>query len=118
MLAIRLARIGKKNKPYYKLVVQEKTWAPKSKAIELVGAYDPHTNPPTMTLKKERILYWIGKGAQCSETVHNMLVNAKVIDAPKRRVVRGKKKAAAAEEKAEQKKAEVKAETPATEEKK
>lgn len=92
MLAIRLSRIGRKNKPYYRIILQDKNWSPSSKEIELLGNYNPHTNPATIHLETERIKYWLSKGAQPSETVHNMLVNAKLINAPKKRVVRGKKK--------------------------
>ena len=92
MLVIRLSRVGRRNRPLYRLVVQERDWAPSSKAIEIVGHYNPHTNPATVKLQEDRIKYWLSQGAQASATVHNMLVNARIIDAPKKRVVRGKKK--------------------------
>ena len=92
MLVIRLARHGRKNWPTYRLVLQEKEWAPMSKAIETLGNMDPHTNPVTLSLKTERIKYWLEKGAQTSNTVHNLLVSQGVIIGEKRRVVtKGKK---------------------------
>lgn len=89
MIVIRLARIGRKNKPYYRLVLQDKKWSPSSKSLEILGTYNPHTKPGTAVLKTDRIKYWLGQGAQPSETVHNMLVNAKIINAPKKKVVCG-----------------------------
>ncbi|HBY73908.1 MAG TPA: 30S ribosomal protein S16 [Candidatus Kerfeldbacteria bacterium] len=91
MLVIRLARHGRKNWPTYRLVLQEKDWAPMSKAIETLGNMDPHANPATLALKTERIKYWIEKGAQTSNTVHNLLVSQGIITGEKRRVVTGKK---------------------------
>ncbi|MBI4407341.1 MAG: 30S ribosomal protein S16 [Candidatus Kerfeldbacteria bacterium] len=89
MLVIRLARHGRKNWPTYRLVLQEKDWAPMSKAIETLGTMDPHTNPTTIVLKTERISYWLGKGAQPSTTVHNLLLNAGLIKGEKQRSVTG-----------------------------
>lgn len=57
MLVIRLARHGRKNHPAYRIVLQEKDWAPSSKVIEILGNMNPHTNPRTIVLKKDRIAY-------------------------------------------------------------
>lgn len=95
MLVIRLARHGRKNWPTYRLVLQEKEWAPMSKAIETLGNLDPHTQPATVNLKTERIQYWLGKGAQTSTTVHNLLVTQGIITGEKRRSVTGQKKVVA-----------------------
>lgn len=92
MLVIRLTRVGKRNKALFRLVVQEKLRAPSSKALEIVGQYNPHTDPGTVTLKEERIKYWIEHGAQPSATVHNLLVNAKLITGPKKKAVKVKRK--------------------------
>ncbi len=81
MLAIRLNRTGKRNRAYFRVVVQEHTKAPGKRHVEIVGSYDPHKK--TTLLKKERILYWIGQGAQVSDAVHNMLVRESVIDGKK-----------------------------------
>lgn len=62
-----------------------------SKAIETLGHMDPHTNPATVSLKTERVKYWLEKGAQASNTVHNLLVTQGVIAGEKLRVVTGKK---------------------------
>ncbi len=62
-----------------------------SKAIETLGHMDPHTNPAAVSLKTERIKYWLDKGAQASNTVHNLLITQGVITGEKLRVVTGKK---------------------------
>lgn len=92
MLTIRLSRQGRKNQPTYRIVLQEKDWSPSSKVLEILGNVNTRTNPTTVSLKKERISYWISQGAQTSATVHNILVNNDVIKAAKKRVVFGKKK--------------------------
>jgi small subunit ribosomal protein S16 len=82
MLKIRLQRTGRRNEPHYRAVVTESTRGPKSgDFIEIVGSYNPKLGK--IELKNERIAHWISKGAQPSDTMHNFLVDAKVIDAPK-----------------------------------
>lgn len=81
MLAIRLNRTGKRNRAHFRVVVQEHTKAPGKRHVEIVGSYDPHKK--TTILKKERILYWIGQGAQVSDAVHNMLVREGIVEAKK-----------------------------------
>ena len=93
MLVIRLQPIGRKNQKKFRLILQERTQAPKAKAQEILGSYDPHLKErkDQVVLKTERIQYWIGLGAQPSNTVHNMLVEFGVIKADKRRSVFHKK---------------------------
>ncbi len=81
MLAIRFNRTGKRNQAHFRVVLQEHTVAPGKRHIELLGSYDPHKK--TTILKKERILYWIGQGAQVSPAVHNTLVREGVIEGKK-----------------------------------
>ena len=76
MLMIRLARFGARKKPFYRVVVIEKDRARNGRSIELVGTYNPRTNPATVDFKRERIDYWIGKGAQLSDRVAKLLKNA------------------------------------------
>lgn len=73
MLMIRLARFGARKQPFYRVVVIEKDRARNGRSIELVGTYNPRTNPATIDLKRERIDYWTGKGAQLSDTVSRLL---------------------------------------------
>lgn len=97
MLVIRLSRIGKKKQPSYRLVVQDKTKDPWGKSRDIVGNYNPRTTPKTVVLNEARIKEWIAKGAQPSPTVHNLLVNAKVITGEKVNNTTGDKKPAAKE---------------------
>lgn len=92
MLVIRLTRIGKKNAPQYRIVVQEKLQAPSSKYLDQVGFYNPLTEPSTIKLEEEKIKDWISKGAQPSNTVWNMLVNAGIVKGKKRKAVKVKVK--------------------------
>ena len=73
MLMIRLARFGARKQPYYRVVVIEKDRARNGRSIEVVGTYNPRTNPATVDLKRERIDYWTGNGAQLSDTVAKLL---------------------------------------------
>ena len=73
MLAIRLARIGKKKKPFYRVVVIDKRRPRNGRFVEIVGTYDPLKNPAGITLNAERINYWLGRGAQPSDTVRSFL---------------------------------------------
>jgi len=72
---IRLARFGARKQPYYRVVVIEKDRARNGRSVEVVGTYNPRTNPATVDLKRERIDYWTGKGAQLSDTVAKLLKN-------------------------------------------
>lgn len=78
MLAIRLSRIGKKKRPYYRIVVTEKTRPRNGRFVEIVGTYDPLKKPAEVKLDSERIKYWLGCGAQPSDTVRSFLRNQKI----------------------------------------
>jgi len=70
---IRLARFGAKKKPTYRLVVIDKVRARNSRAVEVVGTYNPVSQPHAVNLNHERIEYWLKNGAQPSETVSRLL---------------------------------------------
>ena len=72
MLMIRLARVGARKKPYYRVVVIEKERARNGRSVEVVGTYNPRTNPATVDLKRDRIEHWVSKGAQMSQTVNRL----------------------------------------------
>jgi small subunit ribosomal protein S16 len=72
---IRLARFGAKKKPSYRVVVIDKERARNSRSVEVVGFYNPVSQPPVVNLKHERIDYWMKSGAQPSETVTRLLKN-------------------------------------------
>ena len=78
---IRLARFGARKKPFYRIVVIEKDRARNGRSVELVGTYNPRTTPATVDLKRERIDYWTGKGAQLSDRVAILLKNTPVAPA-------------------------------------
>ena len=100
MLSIRLTRKGKKNQPFFRVVVIDKRRSSKGGvAIEDLGYVDPLKK--RKSFNKERILYWISKGAKPSATIHNYLVSEKIIDAKKVKLTNISKK----------KQAEIKAET-------
>ena len=73
MLMIRLARVGARKQPHYRVVVIEKDRARNGRSVEVVGTYNPRTNPASVDLKRERIDYWTSKGAQLSPTVGKLI---------------------------------------------
>jgi small subunit ribosomal protein S16 len=75
MLMIRLARFGAKKKPTYRVVVIDKESARDSRAVEVVGTYNPITKPKAIILKHDRIAHWMKNGAQPSDTVARLLRN-------------------------------------------
>ncbi len=104
MLKIRFQRFGRRNQPTFRMVLVDSHAGPKSgNFVELLGSYDPKTKHTT--LKGERALYWIEKGAQVSETAHNFLVKNRVLRAGKISVA-SKKNVKSPEEIAAQKAAE------------
>ena len=77
MLAIRLARVGARKQPYYRVVVIDKERARNGRFVEVVGTYNPRTNPTSIDLKQDRIQYWISKGAQPSDRVERLIAKAR-----------------------------------------
>jgi small subunit ribosomal protein S16 len=76
MLVIRMRRVGSKKRPYFRIVVTEHT-APRDGAfVEVLGTYNPRTNPETLTLNRERIEHWVKQGAQPSDTVRTLIARA------------------------------------------
>jgi small subunit ribosomal protein S16 len=73
MLMIRLARFGAKKKPSYRVVVIDKERARNSRSVEVVGFYNPVSQPPVVNLKRDRIEYWLKNGAQPSDTISRLL---------------------------------------------
>jgi small subunit ribosomal protein S16 len=73
---IRLSRRGARKQPIYRIVVIEKDRARDGRSIEVVGLYNPRTNPATVEFKKERVDYWVAKGAQLSPTLARLYKNA------------------------------------------
>jgi small subunit ribosomal protein S16 len=73
---IRLSRRGAPKKPVYRIVVIEKDRARDGRSIEVVGLYNPRSTPTTIDFKRDRVEYWVGKGAQMSETVSKLFAKA------------------------------------------
>jgi small subunit ribosomal protein S16 len=73
VLMIRLARIGARKQPYYRVVVIEKERARNGRSLEVVGTYNPRTSPTSIDLKRERIEHWLSKGAKMSERVGKLM---------------------------------------------
>lgn len=70
---IRLTRLGAKKKPYYRLVAADSEAPRDGKFLEVLGTYDPLKDPAEVTLKKEKVQHWLGKGAMVSESARAIL---------------------------------------------
>ncbi len=73
MLMIRLSRTGARKQPQYRVVVIEKERARNGRPVEVVGTYNPRTSPASIELKRERIDYWVSKGAKMSDRVSRIV---------------------------------------------
>ena len=98
---IRLARHGRKSRPFYYIVVADSRAPRDGKFIERIGSYNPITNPATLELDFDKALDWVQKGAQPSDTARNLLQQKGVMY--KNHLLKGVKKGALTEEQAEQK---------------
>ena len=74
---IRLKRFGTKKRPFYRIVVMDSRTPRDGRAIEEVGFYNPRTQPADLRIDRERVDYWVGRGAQLSETVRTLLAQKK-----------------------------------------
>ena len=73
MLSIRMTRMGSKKKPYFRLVVTEGRTALQSSFVENLGTYNPRTKPAKVEINRERVQYWLTKGARPSDSVRTLL---------------------------------------------
>ena len=76
---LRLRRMGKKKQPVYKVVAADSRSPRDGKFIEAIGLYNPKTDPATVEIKESRALYWLGVGAQPTDTVKNLLTHQGII---------------------------------------
>ncbi len=90
MLTIRLSRIGKKNKPSYRIIISEKSRDLYGRALEILGSYD--TRNKNINVNNERIKYWLNQGAGMSPTVNNLLIEKKIIEGKKAKASKTVKK--------------------------
>ena len=109
MLKIKLKLIGKKHQRSFRIIVQEAREKLKGKFVEDLGWWSPHFDK--FKINKERVLYWLKKGAQPTDTCYNLLVEAKIIEGKKKPVHKTKKKKEEVEkEKVKEEKEEIKEE--------
>lgn len=119
MLTIRLRRMGRKDRAFYRFVVSDSRKTPIASAVEEVGHYDPLQKPPVLQIQRDRIDYWVSNGATLSNTVKTLMRRAEngtmIEDKPKKakaakpeaaKPEESPKAEAAADEKADEKKAE------------
>jgi small subunit ribosomal protein S16 len=77
---IRLKRMGARKQPHYRVIVIEKERARDGRPVEVVGTYNPRSTPATIDLKRDRIDYWVSKGAKLSDRVNKLV--SKPVAAP------------------------------------
>ena len=80
MLKIRLRRVGAKKQPSYRVVVADSRSPRDGRLVEVIGFYNPRTDPPTVTIEEERALYWLSRGAQPTEAVAGFLKSRGTLD--------------------------------------
>jgi small subunit ribosomal protein S16 len=80
MVKIRLRRVGAKKQPSYRVVIADSRSPRGGRFIETVGFYNPRTEPPTVEIKEERVLYWLSHGAQPTEAVSGLLTQLGTTD--------------------------------------
>ena len=76
---LRCLRMGAKKAPFYRIVAADSRAPRDGRFIELLGTYDPRTNPAKVTIKEEEVLKWLNNGAQPSDTVKNLLSKEGII---------------------------------------
>ena len=80
MLRIRLSRVGKKKRPAYRVVVADSRAPRDGATVDIIGHYDPLTDPATIVINEERAQHWLERGAQPSEAAAKLLAKTGVID--------------------------------------
>jgi small subunit ribosomal protein S16 len=87
VVVIRLRRAGSKKRPFFRVVVTDSRAARDSSFVEILGHYNPRSKPAVVQVDSERVQYWLGKGAQASDSVRTLIKNhltpAPVAPAPK-----------------------------------
>ena len=80
MVTIRLRRVGAKNRPSYRLVVADSRTARNGAFINIIGNYNPLTEPETVVIDEEKALHWLKQGAKPTATVARLLSKAGIIE--------------------------------------
>ncbi len=73
MVVIRMRRAGSKKRPFFRIVVTDSRAARDSSFVEILGHYNPRTKPAIVKIDQERVSYWVGKGAQPSDSVRTLI---------------------------------------------
>ena len=73
MVVIRMRRAGSKKRPFFRIVVTDSRAARDSSFVEILGTYNPRTKPAIVNIKRERVDYWVSKGAQPSDSVRTLI---------------------------------------------
>jgi small subunit ribosomal protein S16 len=79
MLKIRLRRMGARSQASYRMVIVDSRASRDGKSVEIIGNYNPRTEPPTIVIKEERALYWLKQGAQPTDTAARLLGKAGIM---------------------------------------
>jgi small subunit ribosomal protein S16 len=87
LLRIRLSRIGKRKQPSYRIVVTDRRNPREGAHLEIIGHYNPLTNPATITLKEDRAIHWLQVGAQPSDTAAKILSRSGIMEQAGREAV-------------------------------
>lgn len=96
MVKLKLARVGKKKQPEYRIIVVEQGRDPWGTTNEIIGHYSPLMKENAITLKEDRVKYWLGVGAQPTDTLRNMFIDKGLMAGKKARTVTITKRRAAA----------------------
>lgn len=80
MVRIRLRRIGLRHQPSYRIVVADKESPRDGRFLEIIGSYNPRTDPFTIQLKEDRVYHWMGVGAQPSESIMQLFKAVGLVD--------------------------------------
>ena len=80
MLKIRLRRVGGKKQPSYRLVIADVRAARNGAFVDIVGHYNPRTNPETVVIQEEKVLHWLKQGAQPTDTTARLLGKAGILE--------------------------------------
>ncbi|RME87349.1 MAG: 30S ribosomal protein S16 [Anaerolineae bacterium] len=80
MVRIRLRRVGRKGQPSYRIVAADKEAPRDGKFLEILGFYNPRTEPATIKVKEDRVYDWLSKGAQLSEAAEQIFRTAGVLE--------------------------------------
>ena len=80
MVRIRLRRVGFRNQPSYRIVATEKESPSDGRFLEIIGFYNPRTNPSTLEIKEDRVFHWLSVGAKPSESVTQLFKQVGLLD--------------------------------------